>query len=225
MKQIIRIYLLILLGISSNILIAQDLRINRIDNLPDTSLFLSSINSRIYFQFNTSTLATPFTVYFNYSVNGIVQSNPLDSFIYSTPIGTELFKDVIIQTNAPIYRKGDNIVVVWPICYQATHTANYFRKNVFVTDSLNTSINNNEWNDQSAWQVIYDNENNIFKVSDINTIDFPVHLKVYESSGRLIYSEKMNENKSMSLPQLTPAIYIFELRNKSKKQSGRFLVY
>jgi hypothetical protein len=29
----------------------------------------------------------------------------------------------------------------------------------------------------------------------------------------------------MSLPQLTPAIYIFELRNKSKKQAGRFLVY
>lgn len=221
---LILIYILFLFSFQKSN--AQDLKINHIDHIPDTSLFSNSINSIVYFQFANTTLSAPFTVFFNYSVNGIVQAQPLDSFVYSSPITTEQTKNITIQTNSPIFRKGDNIVVVWPICNQITHTANYFRKVVFVTDSLHTSIReSNQSNSSNEWNIIFNQETKQLQVSNQENMDSPIQLNIYDISGKLIVSEKMNKSKSSSLEQLTAAIYIFELQSKHKTQRGRFLIY
>ncbi|MEI6313152.1 MAG: T9SS type A sorting domain-containing protein [Bacteroidota bacterium] len=204
---------------------AQDLRINRIDNVPDTSLFSTVNTCQLYYQYAGTALSVPFTVYFNYSVNGIVQNEPLDSFVYSSAITTELSRTISIPTNNPVYRKGDNIVVVWPICNQATHTANYYRKEIFVTDSLHHTAIENLAEQGTTWNTIFDNTTKKIVLTTSEALDFPVQLKVYDASGKMLHNEKMNQASSSSIQDLNQGIYFFELRNKNKKSSGRFLVY
>jgi len=204
---------------------AQDLRINKVNNFPDTSLFANSFDADFYFQFTNGTLSPPFTVYFNYSVNGMIQPSPLDSFVYSVSITSEIVKSITVHTNSPVYRKGDNIVVVWPICYQATHSIAYFRTHIFVTDSLNTGISKLTNDEDEKWNVIFDNETHKIKITNSFASDFPINLHIYDNTGKTILSEKMNHEESMPLPQLPSSIYLFELESKHRKTSGRFLQY
>ncbi len=226
MKKYFKAILLVLVFFAGAISVkAQDLRINSVSNVPDTSLFSNSFTASFYFQFTNGTLAPPFTVYFNYSVNGIVQPFPLDSFTYLTAITSEQTKDIIIRTNSPVYRKGDNIVVVWPICYQATHSISYYRTHIFVTDSLNTSVQDLDASKSGKWNVIFNNEDHKLKISNAELADFPIELHVYDKTGKMIVSEKMNHEESMSLPQLPASIYMYELESKGRKSSGKFLLY
>ena len=225
MKKCFKPLLLVLLFVGTTALKAQDLRINHVNNVPDTSLFSNAFPANFYFQFTSGALASPFTVYFNYSVNGIVQALPLDSFTYLTAITSEQTKDIIIRTNAPVFRKGDNIVVVWPICYQATHSISYYRTHIFVTDSLNTSVQDVAQERSSNWNVIFNNEDHKLKITNAELTDFPFELHVFDNTGKMIVSEKMNREESMSMPQLPAAIYMYELESKGRKSSGKFLQY
>ena len=225
MKKYFKPLLLVLLFVGTTALKAQDLRINHVNNVPDTSLFSNAFPANFYFQFTSGALAPPFTVYFNYSVNGIVQALPLDSFTYLTAITSEQTKDIIIRTNSPVFRKGDNIVVVWPICYQATHSISYYRTHIFVTDSLNTSVQDLAQERSSNWNVIFNNEDHKLKITNAELTDFPIELHVYDNTGKMIVSEKMNHDESMSMPQLPAAIYMYELESKGRKSSGKFLQY
>jgi len=225
MKKYFKPLLLVLLFVGTTALKAQDLRINHVNNVPDTSLFSNAFPANFYFQFTSGALAPPFTVYFNYSVNGIVQALPLDSFTYLTAITSEQTKDIIIRTNSPVFRKGDNIVVVWPICYQATHSISYYRTHIFVTDSLNTSVQDVAQEKSNNWNVIFNNEDHKLKITNAELTDFPMELHVFDNTGKMIVSEKMNHAESMSMPQLPAAIYMYELESKGRKSSGKFLQY
>ena len=226
MRKFYYFVVLILIVFSFQIVLAQDLKINHLENIPDTSVFSSSLPARVYFQNNSNSFSYPLPIYFNYSVNGIVQATALDSFIYNLPDSTEIYKDIILHTDSPIFRKGDNIVVVWPISKQVSHTANYYRKILFVTDSIHTSISNPNKNITSTeWNVLFNQDTKQLQILNQENLDQRIQLKIYDITGKLLLTEQLNKNSSSSLTNLTAAIYIFEIQTKNRKQTGRFLIY
>lgn len=204
---------------------AQDIRINRVENFPDTSQLSNTFTSRFYFQFTPGALTPPFTFYFKYSVNGKVQPNPLDSFTYLVDITTEVTKDVVIQTNSPVFRKGDNIVVVWPICYQASHSASSFRQSIFMADSFDTGLPVDPSYDKSAWHLLFDQDSRTFHISETASSDFPLQLHIYDNAGKMVWSTPMNSPVSSPIPALSAAIYLFEIENTTSKSRGKIILY
>ena len=204
---------------------AQDIRINRVENFPDTSLLSTTFTARFYFQFVPGTLTPPFTFYFKYSVNGKVQPEPLDSFTYLTAVTSEVTKDLILHTNSPVFRKGDNIVVVWPISYQASHSGNSLRKSIFIADSLNTGMPSEPTFKKANWQLMFNQDDRKLNITNTEMTDFPLNLEIYDNSGKLVWREQVNSNESSPIPRLSSAIYLFEIDNKIKKSTGKIILY
>jgi len=204
---------------------AQDIRINRVENFQDTSQLSNTFTSRFYFQYTAGALTPPFTFYFKYSVNGKVQPAPLDSFTYGSAVTTEVTKDIIIQTNSPVYRKGDNIVVVWPICYQASHSASSFRRSIFIADSLNTGLPQDPTSNKSDWQLLFDQDSRTFHITRTTPTDFPLQLHIYDNAGKMVWSAALNSPESAPIPALPAAIYLFEMDNTAKKSTGKIILY
>jgi hypothetical protein len=204
---------------------AQDIRINRVENFQDTSQLSNTFTSRFYFQYTPGTLTPPFTFYFKYSVNGKVQPAPLDSFTYGSAVTTEVTKDIIIQTNSPVYRKGDNIVVVWPICYQASHSGNSLRRSIFIADSIATGLPQDPTSNKSDWQLIFDQERRTLQITHSTPTDFPLQLHIYDNAGKMVWTAALSSPESTPIPALPAAIYLFEMDNTTKKSSGKIILY
>lgn len=224
MKQIILILWATFLLQCSYTMNAQDLRINKIETLPDTTLFSTTLNSTVYFQYNGTTLTVPFKVYFMYSVNGIVQAAPLDSFTYTTTTTTEINMPLRFRTDAPVYRKGDNIVVVWPICNQTTHSMTYYRKSIFVNDSTTHVSIQDPNNMREPIRVWIDNDTRQI-VIERSEIQEPVTINLYDVNGAKIYSEECSTTRSKGLQYIASGVYFLEIQNSKLRYQSKVLMY
>lgn len=67
--------------------------------------------------------------------------------------------------------------------------------------------------------------NPAFNLINIDS-NFPINslLRLYDSSGKCVYSKLLNDNKNIILPKLTPALYLAEITGNQYRATGKLII-
>jgi hypothetical protein len=223
MKRILTLFatfFLLLLVLSTK---AQELEILTVNHLPDTTSFGRTVNTQITFKFQPAALVAPFTVHFQYMINGVPQEGAIDSFIYlSADTHTQTLMTALPINNIH-YRKGDNIIVIWPVCSQREHTLNFFRSGLFVEDSLTSSLGNSHSDEKLLLQ--YDHERKLLLLESAIPNDALILLDIYDLQGRLRVSEDCSNNRQIPISEMAAGLYIAHIHYREKQWVYRVTIY
>jgi hypothetical protein len=223
MKRILTQAATILLLLSAFCCKSQELEIISVTHFPDTTNFGTTVNTQIAFKFHPAALVAPFTVQFQYMINGVPQSAAIDSFLYpAIDTGTKLLNTTLPITDTR-FRKGDNIIVIWPVCSQREHTLNFFRSGIFVEDSLQSSIGKSTNDDKLALR--YEHDRKLLLLESNLPSDAALALQVFDIQGKMHISEDCRNNHQVPLSELASGIYVAQVRYKEKAWIFRVTVY